>query len=121
MWEQKRSANGVLLGRMERCRVQGLGTMEIGEIRERARLLKNAADQHIDSADQLVLTAAWGKLVILCADASRTLDKRAIIGTPSEKQLKNWSSIRFLADGIVTACDLIEPPPSPDVPAGSGA
>lgn len=84
-------------------------------------MLKNTADQHIHSADQLVLTAAWSKLVTLCADATRTLDKRAIIGTPSEKQLKNWSSIRFLADGIVTACDLIEPPTSLDLPADSGA
>jgi hypothetical protein len=98
--------------------------MSIREIRERARLMKDAADAHIDKSDEKPakrIPIAWEELVSLCADASETLGKRARIFIPTDKQFKNWNSIRFYADGIVTACDLIEPPPPHEIPGDYGA
>lgn len=87
--------------------------MSISEIRERARVLRDAGNAHID------ILVAWDALVTLCTDASQAMGSRARISIPTNKQFKNWTTIRFYADGIVTACDLIEPPPQADVPGES--
>jgi hypothetical protein len=99
--------------------------MFISEIRERARLMRDAAGAHIDKAEKkstkLILITAWDELVTLCADASQTFGKRASISIPTDTQSKSWNVIRFYADGIVTACDLIEPPPSNEIPGDYGS
>src|ERR1700733_9052524 len=99
--------------------------MSIGEIRERARLMKESADSHIDDGakklDQRVLDTAWKELLVLCTDASHTLGTGACISIPTERKFKNWSTIRFYADGIVASCDLKEPPPPHEVPGDYGA
>jgi hypothetical protein len=94
--------------------------MSIGDIRERARIMKDTADAQIekreDKPNQLVLAAAWNDLVVLCGDASTTLGKSTCMSVPTDRQFKNWSTIRFYADGIMAACDLIEAPPSEEIP-----
>jgi len=93
--------------------------MTIMQLRQEAIDLRDLAVQAV-SGVSISLDYVWRRLAELFNQVRHVLAKRAD-GFTLEGVSPSWDEVSNRANHVIRACDVVEPPPSIDIPGGYGA